>query len=406
MVGLHLLSLLSVSVLQPIWAINSATQTIAISLEKTVAGQDENTHFAEVEDKDGDQIALLQTSLIKSGQPEADPEEEVDPEQVVRDGIPQPIFSRIDEDQASFGSFTSEDNLYCIEGDLHDTQMSHSLMRATPITSLYYSHWYEGGVTCASRGYDQLLQEHDDCWNDFTRWIRTGSPPERVAHGVATGGQWTALLDHYDQERGYPMGTSRGWVACDICSEDSLVRNGAWGESYDCGVVFAELASRVRQGPPRSSFIPDNELGCFEGPREYLEGVLSNTRTTPMGSLFLNTEIVDQDCGARGYDSFRDGIDECWPGAAKMMRLGHEADDMLPWVWAYFQAIQDYDSSDENGGLWSNLDWVACRACEEPGAVRGRGLWVTMHGGDAVPYTEAYCQSTVFPDLTSRWSQQ
>jgi len=163
---------------------------------------------------------------------------------------------------------------------------------------------------------------------------------------------------------------------------------------------------KVRRGPPRSSFIPDNELVCFEGPREYLERVLANTRTTPMGSLFLNSEIVDQDCGVHGYDSFRDGIDECWPGAAKMMRFGHEAEDMLPWVWSYFQAIQNYNSSDVNHGIWSNLDWVACGACEEPGAVRARGLWVTMHGGDAVPYTEAYCQTTNFPDITSQWSQQ
>jgi len=398
MVRLHQLSLLGVAALPATLAINSASAE--------VASQIENNQFAEAEDTDGDHVTLMQSSETKSRQPEeAEQEEEIDPEQRVRDLIPQPIFNRIDKEHSTFGSFTSEDNLYCIEGDLHDSQMAHSLMRATPITPLFYSHWYEGAVSCASRGYDVLLQEHDDCWEDFTRWIRPGSPPERVAHGVATGGQWTAWLDLYDQDKGYPIGTSRGWVACDICTDNSNVRTGAWGQTYDCAHEFQQLVVNIRT-TQRSSFIPDNELVCFEGPREYLEGVLANTRTTPMGSMFLNTQIVDEDCEVRGYASFRDGIDECWPGAAKMMRAGNESEDMLPWVWSYFQAVNEYNSSDVNLGLWSNLDWVACRACEDPGAVRGRGLWVTMHGGDALPYSEAYCQTTNFPDISSQWSPQ
>jgi len=398
MVKLHQLSLFGVA---------SLPTTVA----HVGASQNENNQLAQVDDTDGDHVVLMQSAHDNSRQPEeTGPEEEVDPEQRVRDLIPQPIFNRIDEnsnsgEHSSFGSFTSEDNLYCIEGDLHDSQMAHSLMRATPITALYYSHWYEGGVTCTMRGYDVLLQEHDDCWEHFTRWVRPGSPPERVAHGTATGGQWTAVLDLYDQDKGYPVGTSRGWVACDICTDNSNVRNGAWGQTYDCAHEYTQLVLNIRT-TQRSSFIPDNELVCFEGPREYLEGILANTRTTPMGAMFLTSEVVDQDCEVRGYASFRDGIDECWPGAAKMMRAGHESEDMLPWVWSYFQAINDYDSSDVNRGLWSNLDWTACRACEDPGAVRGRGLWVTMHGGDAVPYSDAYCQTTNFPDISSHWSSQ
>lgn len=311
---------------------------------------------------------------------------------------PEPIFDRVTEQDSEFGSFVSQDQLYCIEGDLHDTQMAHSLMRATPLNPLYRNAWYGGGVTCHERGYDELFQQHDDCWGHFTRWVRTGSPTGRVQHGTAVGGQWQAVLDKYDVDHNYPVGTSREWVACSICTANSSVVKGSWGQSYDCETHPDNVVANIRSTNSRSSFISDNEYVCFEGSQDYLESVLQRIRAGPMASLFVQTtEVIHQDCEARGYDVARDIIDECWPNSAKHMRSATEDDDMVDWILDYREAINSVDTGEQSNGLWSNTDWVSCQTCEAGGAVRDRGLWTTFHGGDSTPYTNAYCRSTHWP---------
>lgn len=311
--------------------------------------------------------------------------------------ISQPIFNR---EQAEFGSFMSEDQLFCIDGPDEPTELVHSLMRATPINSLYSSHWYSPGVSCESRGYGVQLQAQDDCWPFASRWVRRGSPEGRSRSGVPAGGQWASVLDSYDKDHGYPVGTAREWVTCSVCSEGSIMRTSGFGQNYDCEDFPASVVRNMRT-TQRSSFISNSEAICLEGNADYLRRILADTSTTPLGSLFSESQVVDQDCEARGYGVARDMVDECWPDAAKHMRVETQDEDMGTYVQGFRDALESYDSSAASHGMWNNHDWVACRACEAGGAVRDRGLWITMHGGDALPYSDAYCRATIFPDISS-----
>jgi hypothetical protein len=320
-----------------------------------------------------------------------------------------PIFDdHLTHDDVGFGSFTSEDYVHCVEGDFHDSETAHSLMRASPITSLYYTHEYQEGHTCASLGYTELFQEHDDCWQHFTRWIRPGVPAERANYGAANGGLWLDILDLYDRDHGYPLHTSREWTACGICTGNSVVRTEAWGSSFDCAnateseprvIANMRLATTADGSAiPRGSITPNSDVVCFEGSMADMEMYLEHTLTTPLGSLFSDSVVSEQNCLERGFDMVRDLIDECWPASAKVFRAETEDEDLGAWIWAYQSAIQDYDSSDLSSGLWNTADWVACRACFPGGAVRGRGLWTTQHGGDSLPYTDTFCRAAQFPD--------
>lgn len=320
----------------------------------------------------------------------------------------QPLFDdHLTHDDVDHGSFTSEDYVHCIEGDFHDSETAHSLMRASPITSLYYSHEYHEGQTCAERGYTELFQEEDDCWTHFTRWIRPGAPIERANYGTATGGLWLDIIDLYDRDHRYPEGTSREWVACGICTGNSLVRNGAWGEDYACANAL-ESEPRVMENMrlatnadgdiiPRGSITSNSGSACFDGTIADLEVYLENTLRTPLGAVFSESEVSEENCEERGYGMIRDLIDECWPNAAKVLRVETEDEDLVQWMTEYREAMA-YDSSDLSEGHWNTHDWVSCVACSPGGAVRARGLWTTMHGGDSLPYTDTYCRAAHFPE--------
>jgi hypothetical protein len=321
----------------------------------------------------------------------------------------QPTFGdHLTHDDVDFGSFTSEDYVHCIEGDFHDSETAHSLMRASPITSLYYSHEYHEGQSCVSRGYTELLQEHDDCWSHFTRWVRPGVPAERANYGTAAGGLWTDVIDLYDQDHGYPEGTSREWTACGICTADSKVRTEAWGAGFQCAnaleseprvIANMRLATTADGEPiPRGSVTPNSESVCFEASIADLELYLETTRTTPLGSIFSDSVISEQNCFERGFEMVRDLIDECWPNSAKVMRVETEDEDLGAWIADYTGAMSGYDSSSLSDGKWNTFDWVSCNACMPGGAVRARGLWTTMHGGDSLPYTDTFCRAAHFPD--------
>lgn len=320
-----------------------------------------------------------------------------------------PIFGdHLTHDDVGYGSFTSEDYVHCIEGDFHDSETAHSLMRASPITSLYYSHEYHEGQTCASRGYTELLQESDDCWSTFTRWIRPGVPAERAQYGTANGGLWLDIIDLYDHDHGYPEGTSREWVACGICNADSRVRTETWGSSFECVnaleseprvIANMRLATTTDGDPiPRGSIVPNSNLVCFEGSIPDLEFYLESTMRTPLGSVFSDSVISEQNCFERGFEMVRDLIDECWPNTAKVMRVETEDTDLIYWINVYQNAMAEYDSSSLSDGKWSTYDWVSCNACMPGGAVRARGLWTTQHGGDSLPYTDTYCRAAHFPN--------
>lgn len=318
------------------------------------------------------------------------------------------IFSHLTHADTPFGSFTSEDYVHCYEGDFHDSETAHSLMRASPITSLYYSHEYHEGQTCESRGYSVLFQENDDCWEHFTHWIRPGTPQDRANYGAADGGLWVDVLDQYDRDHGYPEGTSREWVSCGICTGQSKVRLESWGSSYECASaldseprVLAAMGRATDEDGnliPRGSITPNSGATCFEGSISTLEHYLERTLTTPLGALFSESAISDQTCLERGYDMPRDLIDECWADTAKVMRAETEDEDLGTWVMDYINVLHGYDSSELSGGRWNTLDWVACNACFPGGAVRARGLWTTMHGGDSLPYSETYCRAVSFPE--------
>jgi hypothetical protein len=319
-----------------------------------------------------------------------------------------PIFGdHLTHDDVDFGSFTSEDYVHCIEGDFHDSETAHSLMRASPITSLYYSHEYHEGQTCASRGYTELLQEHDDCWSIFSRWIRPGVPAERATYGTAAGGLWLDIIDLYDRDHGYPEGTSREWVACGICTHDSVVRTGAFGTSYECAnaleseprvmVNMRQATTEDGDAIPRGSITPNSGNVCYDGAVADLEVYLADTLRTPLGSIFSESVVSEENCEERGYDMIRDLIDECWPNAAKSLRADTEMEDLGQWIFEY-QSAMDYDSSELSDGHWNTRDWVSCRACYPGGAVRARGLWTTQHGGDSLPYTDTFCRAAHFPE--------
>jgi len=148
------------------------------------------------------------------------------------------------------------------------------------------------------------------------------------------------------------------------------------------------------------SIVPIGENVCLEGQTDYLERVLANARTTPFGGVFEGSEFSTDDCTARGYDIVRDMQNECWPLARLHMRSEHEDLDMTNWLGHYWTAISSYDSAEESGGSWTNVDWVSCR-CEVGGAVRDRGMYATQDGSQSVPYTDAYCNSIDFPILSN-----
>ena len=149
---------------------------------------------------------------------------------------------------------------------------------------------------------------------------------------------------------------------------------------------------------PRGSVTPNSALVCFEGSIATLELYLESTIRTPLGTIFSDSVISEQNCLERGYDMPRDVIDECWADTAKVMRAETEDEDLSAWVGEYMGALHDFDSSDLSGGRWNTRDWVACNACFPGGAVRARGLWTTMHGGDSLPYSDTYCRAAHFPE--------
>jgi len=349
-------------------------------------------------DVDADEVNLLQSSVSQGN---------------AEDRVKAPIIGylfpdHLTHDDVGFGSFISEDYIACIEGDFHDSETAHSLMRASPITSLWYSQEYHEGQTCASHGYTEEFQSQDDCWHIFTRWVRPGVPAERANYGTAMGGLWTDIIDLYDRDHGYPQHTSREWVACGICTADSVVRTEGWGSSYVCDsaldseprVIANMRIATTADGSaiPRGSITPNNDAVCFDGSIATLEHYLAQTLTTPFGSVFSDSVVSEQNCLERGFDMVRDLIDECWPDTAKVFRTETEEEDLGEWMQAYQGSIQDYDSSGLSNGLWSTHDWVSCRACFPGGAVRSRGLWTTQHGGDSLPYTDTYCRAAHFPD--------
>jgi len=148
------------------------------------------------------------------------------------------------------------------------------------------------------------------------------------------------------------------------------------------------------------SIVPIGDEVCFEGQADYMESAVANVRTTPMGVLFDGPEFSTQDCSARGFDKVRDMVDECWPDSRKYIRSENEDTYMINWIGRYWAAFNAHDSTEQSGGLWTTVDWVSC-SCDLGGAVRDRGLWVAMHGGDALPYTDTYCNAMNFPDFSA-----
>jgi len=313
--------------------------------------------------------------------------------------IPEPIFAH---PVAEFGSYISEDHLHCLQGPFELLELQHSMTRACPLSVLYNSHPFTAGVTCESRGYSERLQEHDECFHSSSRWTRPGSPPERTNAGVPSGGLWAAVLDQYDTNHHYPVGNSKRFVACWLCEANSVMASGAvWGQ--DCSLHPDEYVAATRSADiPNGilSIVPIGDEVCFEGQADYMETAVANVRTTPMGVLFDGPELSTQDCSARGFDKVRDMVDECWPDSRKYIRSENEDIYMINWIGRYWASFNAHDSTEQSGGLWTTVDWVSC-SCDLGGAVRDRGLWVAMHGGDALPYTETYCNAMNFPDFSA-----
>jgi hypothetical protein len=370
------------SVILSVAAINSAPRTLAMSQDG-----------AEVVDDD---VALLQTSAIHNktsvthdvSQPELDFD--------LVGNIPEPLFDHSIDATFTVGSYISEDQLHCIQGPFEATELKHSVTRASPLSVLYNSHPFVGR-DCQSRGYSVLLQEEDDCFGPtVSRWSRPGSPPERTNAGVPSGGLWAAALDNYDAHHHHPVGNARRFVSCFLCEEGSVMHNAQdctnYNEEYVEGTRGPDLPNGYR------SVVPTGDEVCFEGSTEYVERVLADIRTTPMGALFPDEPSTD-DCQTRGFDRVRDMLDECWPGTRKFIRSRSEDVYMVNWIGRYTGTFQ-YDSSEVSSGLWSTVDWVSC-SCDLGGAVRDRGMWQSFHGGDAIPYTDTYCNAMDFPDFST-----
>jgi len=382
-------------------AINSAPRTLAMSQD--------GVEFVD------DDVALLQTSAThnKTSSAQSDAQQAVPREEAEALGgvlgapqldmdlinsISEPLFHH---DEPEFGSYLTEDQLHCLEGPFTLSELQHSMTRATPLSVLMYSQPYAGGVTCVSRGFTELLQEHDECFHSVTRWIKPGSPPERTLAGRPSGGLWAAALDRYDEEHHFAVGNSRRFVACWLCEEGSAMRNGEiW--DLDCSLhPEAYIASSRGADIPNGfvSVVPAGDEVCYEGQTDYIEGVVANVRRTPMGRLFPQSmEFSTQNCQERGFDRVRDMLDECWPDARKFIRSAFEDIYMVNWIGRYSESINNYDSTELSDGRWTTMDWVSC-SCDVGGAVRDRGMWQSMHGGDSIPYTDSYCSAMNFPDF-------
>jgi len=362
-------------------AINSAPRTLAMSKDGV-----------EVVDDD---VALLQTSATHNKTSVTHDSTQPDLDFDLLDFIPEPIFDHSHDEAFTIGSYISEDQLHCLEGPFQETELKHSMTRATPLSVLYNSHPFVGS-SCENRGFTVLLQEQDDCWPSVSRWTRPGSPPERTNAGVPSGGLWAAALDNYDAHHHHPVGNARRFVSCFLCEGGSVMQDAEdctnYGEEYVEGTRGPDLPNGYR------SVVPTGDEVCFEGSTEYIEMVLADIRTTPMGVLFPD-EPSTEDCQARGFDRVRDMLDECWPGSRKFIRSQNEDVYMLNWIGRYTETL-GHDSSQLSGGLWSSVDWVSC-SCDLGGAVRDRGMWQSFHGGDAIPYTETYCNAMDFPDFSA-----
>lgn len=341
---------------------------------------------------DSDSIVLMQDEL--SVRHDSTQEPLINLEDVQQ--IPQPRLGRPVSD---IGSYLSEDQLHCLEGPFEELELRHSMTRATPMSMLYNSSEF-GGLSCADRGYTEVLQAVDECFSSSSRWMRPGSPPERTHAGVPSGGLWAEVLDQYDNSSNYPDHTSRSWVACWLCDEGSLMRSGqVW--DVDCGAWgLADLLQSMRSVPGGvMSITPVGGEVCLEGPAVYLQNVVRNARRTPIADLFVSREFNSQNCTARGFNKVRKMVDDCWPRATMHIREEGEDINMSNWVGSYHTAIREYNSSTISGGLWATMDWVSCRACSAGSAVRDRGLLATMRVGDSMPYKDVYCDAMNFTDL-------
>lgn len=417
--GVLLQFLLGQSAFPTVAAIMSASQTVAISqdgagaLDDDVAllqekmsikkqdpedgGSAEGEEAEEREEADENDEGDEDDDREESG--ESEESEEPDYEWDLIDNVPMAIWEFGDFD---VGSYLSEDYLQCVEGPWAQIGVQLGVGRATPWSLLYNSH-PRVGETCAGRGYSELLLQEDECFPSSSRWTRPGSPPERTQAGIPSGGLWAAAFDAYDNRNNYPVGSARNWVACGLCEEGSAIKSGAaW--DVDCAGYPANLLAGMRSPDIPNGFrsiVPVGGNVCIEGQTDYLERVVANARTTPLGAVFEGSEFSTEDCTARGYDIVRDMQNECWPLSRTHMMSEHEDVHMSNWIGRYWTAILDHDSTAESGGLWSNLDWVSCKACESGGAVRDRGMYVTQDGGNSVPYTEAYCNAMDFPTLSN-----
>jgi hypothetical protein len=309
--------------------------------------------------------------------------------------IHPPIFDHSHDEDYEVGCFLTDDRLFCMQGPFHDFELRHSLTRASPMSQFIATSMFYGNVECADIGYTVEIQEEHDCWGSVgaSTWGRPGNPANRIEYGLPAGGSWAAELDHYDSVRGFTPGTSRQWADCMLCGGNLEINEAScanWNEDVAAGIHAAgEIASLVSVGGS----------ACFEGTREYMEQMLEDTLTTPLGVVFEgNSVVVGESCASRGYEDPRDFVDECWPNAGKWLPIENHEQHMIAWIVEYMSAIVNFDAS-EYTGHWTTMDWVSCRACQAGGAVRDRGLWLTMHGGDSVPYTREYCSSTDFPSL-------
>jgi len=249
-------------------------------------------------------------------------------------------------------------------------------------------------VHCEEMGYTHLLQEQDECFSYASRWCRPGSPLERTRAGLPSRGLWPAVLDQYDTDQHHPVGNARRFVSCFLCDDESAMRGNENCENF--AEDYLEGTRGVEGGI--RSMVPAGDEVCFEGSTDYMETVVANVRRTPMGVLF-ESELSEEDCQARGFDRVRDMLDECWPGSRKFINSQVEEVTMINWIGRYASTFH-YDASGASGGLWNTLDWISC-SCDLGGAVRDRGMWQTMHGGDAAPYTDVYCRAMNFPDFAT-----
>jgi hypothetical protein len=99
--------------------------------------------------------------------------------------------------------------------------------------------------------------------------------------------------------------------------------------------IFAEgaLMPMLEVATPKvGSFVPDSGVTCWEGPFDYMEKTLAGVKRTPAGDLFNNATVKQTTCKALGYSKLRDGRDECWTDASKVMRHSTEMADMIAWI--------------------------------------------------------------------------